>query len=322
MSRSAHVARLLFAALALGLIGVCAGIGQAAEPHAATARAGASPAAAHFAQAPRRAVSVRMHQTRIKTTRKVNARRIGRSLATLRPTWVTGSLRFARHQYAQRREVRAWRTVRRIVHHTSPDAQFDVVLNALQYKTPTAIRQTMARLRAKLGPEGWFFDFLSTAHRQHPKVIRTAIQSAHAHGEWIGGNIFGIRKRRPLPARADFVSVQDAGLSLNLKAVKRLSRRHPVLYHLNSDPRKARSGGCRFIRNLNTKRRRAHLRRRAAQGNRIGFRVAYPVHFPQCLRSKPNGNGQVLFSYNAFRDPPMAQEIRRLLDRYEPLPGA
>jgi hypothetical protein len=41
------------------------------------------------------------------------------------------------------------------------------------------------------------------------------------------------------------------------------------------------------------------------------------VLFPECLRARPRGPGTFLYSYNAFRDPPVANAIRRMLDRYD-----
>lgn len=305
------IASALAASLALA---VALGPGASAEPGGARAAHQASPA---FAHALSRVISVRVHHTRISTVQNANARRIGRSIATLRPTWVTGTLRYARNQYPTHAEARAWREIRRIVHRQSPSAGFDIVLNATQYRTPAAVRTTMGRLRAKLGPEGWFFDFFSTAFRSHPRMIRAAIKSAHHHGEWVGGNVFGITKRRPLPARADFWSVQDAVFHLNLPAVRRMVKHKPVLYHLQNDPARPNSGGCKFIKKLSSIRRRALIRRRAAQSARIGFHVSYPVLFPECIGHRPDGPGRVLYSYNAFRDPLVGREIGRLLDRYE-----
>lgn len=264
-----------------------------------------------------RVVSARVHHTWISTVRNSNVRRIGRSIASLRPTWVTGTLRYASDQHPKRIEIRAWNEMRRIVRGQTPGTQFDVVLNAMQYRDPKAIRSKMRRLRARLGNEGWFFDFFSTAFRARPRTVRAAIASAHAHGEWIGGNVFGLTRRRALPARADFLSVQDADLRLNLRAVRRLAATGPVLYHLHSDPTKQRGGGCRFIERLGPGRRRALIRQRARQQARYGFRVSYPALFPQCLRARRRGAGSFLYSYNAFRDPPMAHEIARLLDLYD-----
>ena len=89
------------------------------------------------------------------------------------------------------------------------------------------------------------------------------------------------------------------------------------MYHLQNDPDRRRSGGCRFIRDFSDKRRRAMIRGRARQQVRYGFRLSYPVLFPQCLRRGPKGHRTFLRAYNAFRDPTVAREIARLLDRYD-----
>jgi hypothetical protein len=287
------------------------------ESAATESRPAVLPPVAAVAPNQSRIVSARVWHTRIATVPNTNARRIGRSLASLRPTWVTGMLRYARNQYPHRDEVRAWRQIRRIVHTASPSAQFDLVLNAMQYRTPRAIRTMMRRMRAKLNPEGWFFDFYSQAFRKHPRMIRAAINSAHGHGEWIGGNVFGIARHRPLPVGSDFFSVQDAGIHLNKRAVRRLARSRPVMYHLHSDPDKRHSGGCRFIRDFSDRRRRMMLRGRARQQLKYDFRVSYPVLFPQCLRRGPEGHRTFLRAFNAFRHPKVAREINRLLDRYD-----
>jgi hypothetical protein len=179
-----------------------------------------------------------------------------------------------------------------------------VVLNALQYRTPAAITKTMRRIRHRLGPEGWFFDFYSSAFKKHPKMVRAAIASAHRHGEWVGGNVFGIASRNAkLPARADYLSVQDnSAFRLNLKAVKRLTRKHLV---------------CRFIEGLSSQSRRRLIKRRAAQADRRGFHMSYPALYPLCMRARPNAPGSLLYSYNAFRDPPVIRAIRRMLNRYD-----
>lgn len=264
-----------------------------------------------------RIVSARVEHTRISTVRNTNARRVGRSLASLHPSWVSGLIRYARGQHPKPSEVRAWREITRIVRSVNPSAQFDVTLNAEQYRNGKELRRMMHRVRKKLNNDGWFFDFYSTAFEVRPRMIRAAIESAHEHGEWIGGNVFGLAKKRPLPVNSDFLAVQDFGFKLNLPAVRRLSARVPVMYHLNNNPRYPNSGGCQFMQRFTTARRRALIRRRARQQLRYGFRVSYPALFPVCKRKRRRGEGDFLYSYNAFRDPPMDRTILRLLDRYD-----
>ncbi len=59
------------------------------------------------------------------------------------------------------------------------------------------------------------------------------------------------------------------------------------------------------------------LRGRAQQQQKYGFRVSYPVLFPECLRPGPRGHRTFLRSYDVFRHPSVAHEIRRLLDIYD-----
>ena len=265
-----------------------------------------------------RIVSVRVYHTRIPTVRNSNSRRIARSLASLHPSWVSGLIRYARGQHPNHAEVRAWRKITQVVRAASPQAQFDVTLNARQYHTGDQLTRMMGRVRSELGNDGWFFDFYSPAYRRHPRMIRAAIASAHANGEWIGGNVFGLSNRPPvLPMQSDFLAVQDFQLKLDLLAVQELATQLPIVYHLNNDPDRPRGGGCRFIESFSTARRRALIRHRAAQQRRYGFRVSYPALFPECIRERPHDGGSFLYSYNAFRDPPMAKAIRRLLDRYD-----
>ncbi len=271
-----------------------------------------------FSQQLSRIVSARVHHTRLSTVRNSNSRRVGRSLATLNPTWVSGLIRYAKGQHPNHREIRSWREITRIVRAANPQAGFDVTLNAKQYRDGDEILRMMQRVRADLDNDGWFFDFYSTAFRKRPRMIRAAIASAHTHGEWIGGNVFGLAKRRPMPVQSDFLAVQDFGLQLNRPAVRRLSALLPVVYHLHNDPARPRGGGCRFIERFSTARRRSLIRHRARQQARFGFRVSYPALFPECLHAQ-RGRGQrtFLYSYNVFRDPPMAETVMALLDRYD-----
>ncbi len=270
-----------------------------------------------FPQQLSRIVSARVHHGRIATVRNSNSVKIGRALASLRPSWVSGLIRYREGQHPNPEEVRAWRMITGIVQATSPGAEFDVTLNARQYRNGKRLLRMMDKVRSRLDNDGWFLDFFSRAFQKRPRMIRAAIVSAHEHGEWIGGNVFGLEKRRPLPMTADFYSVQDFHLKLNLGEVRRLSADKPIVYHVHNDPGKPRGGGCRFIQEFSTARRQKLIRHRAAQQLAYGFRVSYPALFPECVRTVPQSDRWFIFSYNAFRDPPMVRTIGRLLDRYD-----
>lgn len=109
-----------------------------------------------FSQQLSRIVSARVHHTRISTVRNSNSRRIGSSLASLHPTWVSGLIRYAQGQHANHAEVRAWRKITKIVRASSPQAQFDVTLNAKHYRNGDELKRMMSRVRTDLDNDGWF----------------------------------------------------------------------------------------------------------------------------------------------------------------------
>lgn len=304
--------RGLVAALALATLALAALLGPGEAAPAPGAKAGAD-----FPPALSRIVSTRVFHTRIATVRNSNARRIGRSLAVLRPTWISGLIRYAKGQHPNHTEVRGWHQIHHIVRTTDPQAQFDVTLNALQYKNRFELERMMHRIRSKLHNDGWFFDFFSTAYWKHPRLIKAVIAWAHEHGQWVGGNVFGLAKKRPVPMTADYLAVQDFRLRLNLPAVRKLATAIPVIYHLSNNPERPLSGGCRFIRGFSTLHRRKLIERRASQQASYGFRVSYPALFPECIAKRPSRHGNTLYSYNAFRDPPMVETILTLLDQYD-----
>jgi hypothetical protein len=218
-----------------------------------------------FTQQLSRIVSARAHHSRVATVRNTNSVQIGRALASLRPTWVSGLIRYRKGQRPNGAEVRAWGKITEVVRAVSPEADFDVTLNARQYRNGKQLLRMMHTIRSRLGNDGWFLDFFSSTFRKRPRMIRAAIASAHEHGEWVGGNVFGLAKRRPLPMTADFFAVQDFHLKLNLGEVLRLSTRRPVVYHVHNDPGKPHGGGCRFVQKFSTARRERLIRNRAAQ---------------------------------------------------------
>src|SRR5215218_5203885 len=84
------------------------------------------PGPATFPQKMQRIVAARVLHTRLEVVRNTNARRIGRSLGSLHPNWVSGMIRYARGQHPKRDEVHAWREITRIVQVGNPTAGFDV----------------------------------------------------------------------------------------------------------------------------------------------------------------------------------------------------
>jgi hypothetical protein len=239
---------------------------------------------------------------------------VGKALASLKPTLVSGLIRYEPTEQVSEHEVDAWNKIRARVLAAVPDAHFGVELNALSYKTAEQVEQQMAEIRSKLDNNGWFFDFYTSAFKQRPEVVKAAIESAHSNGEWVGGNVFGLGHDPVVPPGSDYLAAQDSGdFRLNLAAVAKLAKRIPVAVHLGNSPADPSSPGCRFIKELETAEREAYVTKRAQQQKANDFRFAYPVAFPECDFKPPKG----LVAFNAIDDRSMMPTIQRLLDRYD-----
>ncbi|MDX6581040.1 MAG: hypothetical protein QOI10_224 [Solirubrobacterales bacterium] len=265
-----------------------------------------------------RIAAVRMYQGGVLVARRETAESIARTLARLRPTLVTAPLRYHVGDRIRPREISAWHTIRSAVRATSPRARFLVSLNALNYGRPRRVEAMMAKVRRRLEPDGWVFDFYSRAAARREAVMKAAVADANHHDETVGGNVFGIARDPSIPRGTDYVVVQGRDFHINLPAVRELAKRFPVYLQVGNDPRRPDSDGCRFIRELSTRERVAYVAQRARQQAKYHYRFAYPVFFPACVRedaSSPGRGGVV--AYNATREREMMRAIRRLMARYD-----
>ena len=265
-----------------------------------------------------RIAAVRVFQGGVLTVRRETPESIAHELARLRPTLVTAPLRYHVGDPITAREVSAWQTIRRAVRARSPRARFLVSLNALNYGRARRVESMMAKVRARIEPDGWVFDFYTRAAARRRAVMKAAVADARRHGETIGGNVFGLARQPRIPGGTDYVVVQGSDFRVDLPAVRRLARRFPVYLQVGNDPRRPDSDGCRFMRELTAKERLAYVAQRARQQSRYHYRLAYPVFSPSCVRAAAasSGRGGVV-AYNATRDRKMVRTIKRLMARYD-----
>jgi len=264
-----------------------------------------------------RIVDVRMYQGRRWTIEGETASSVGAALAALRPTYVSGLIRFPADKGAGSYEVTAWNKVRDALRAAVPHARISIELNALEYPTPRSISAKMQQIRERFDNDAWLFDFYTSAARRRPQVMAAAVASAHDNGESIGGNAFGLASNPRIPRGTDFIAVQDSRFRIDLDAVRALSKRVPaVFFHLGNAPALPQSDGCAWIRDLKTKDRRAYLVERAHQQRAYGFRLEYPLFYPECAIARRQGQRVRIYTYNATADRPVLRTIEALLDRY------
>lgn len=246
------------------------------------------------------------------------AKSVGDTLARLEPSWVTGLIRLEPGEKPPKSEIAAYKKIRDAVRAKAPDAEFDIELNALEYKSAEELQDQMRELREAFDNDGWFFDFFTPAYRKRPEVVDAAVTEAHDNGEWIGGNTFGWNEdpsNPVVPKDADFLAVADADFKLNLDAVKTLAETIPVLFHLRNNPDLPGSEGCIYMNSYSTSKREAYITRRAGEQAKYDFSFAYPVFFPTC-RASPNAPLNDVVAFDSIRDANMLSTIEGLMHKY------
>ncbi len=77
-----------------------------------------------------RVATVRIYQHNDWTIPGENPSSVAKTLASLKPTWVSSLIRYDEGERPQADEIAAWNKIRAAVRAVSPDAQFGIELNA------------------------------------------------------------------------------------------------------------------------------------------------------------------------------------------------
>lgn len=263
-----------------------------------------------------------------------SVRGVAEALADLKPSYVTGLLRFDRDEEPLEAHIEAFNRIRKKVRETSPEAKFDLVLNALHYRSVDEVVKRMRYLNSKFAPDIWYFDFFQTAYAKGkgkgadalpatPEVVMAAIKWAHDHGQLIGGNTFG----HQMPPNSDFAGVNDNDdFSLNLEAIAQLrASGFQVVMHLNNNPQNGSpdsplfdnppeheeeivneeaSASCQFMYGK-TGQRKSYVKQLAKGQEEGDYHLMFPVFFPMC----PIGT-----AYDSTTDGDMFDFMKSLMD--------
>ena len=176
----------------------------------------------------------------------------------------------------------------------------------------------MAKVRARIEPDGWVFDFYTRAAERRRAVMKAAVADAKRHGETVGGNVFGIARQPRIPGGTDYVVVQGSDFRVDLPAVRRLARRFPVYLQVGNDPRRPDSDGCRFMRELSAKERVAYVARGLASSR--GITTASPIRSSSPPASGPPPRARAGEGSSPTTRPgtaTMVRTIKRLMARYD-----
>ena len=230
-------------------------------------------------------------------------------LAELRPTYVSGLLRFDALEPVDpaSEQVRVYHGVRACLEEAvDHQVRFDVVLNAIHYSKPQAMegkpryatrrqasRALVDRLKeidAVLQPDIVFFDFYAVPfHHSNwfPDAIEDGIRWIHEDAEhlrYVGGNVWGLF----VPRKSDFAVLDNfdrkhvSGFDYVQRQAARIGTSYPVLMHIENNPNKRDGKGTRWTSNGRSYRLDV-LEEHASSQNQSDYWYMYPVFFPLCI---------------------------------------
>jgi hypothetical protein len=231
---------------------------------------------------------------------------VGRTLASLRPSFVTGLLRVSDHGEIGHAEEDAFLAVRSAVRTSSKECRFDIVLNAGDGRSGDMIVRHMREISTRLHPDAWTFYVSPDDSSLSAEVFEEGIAAAHAAGQMVGYD-------GPLslvPEGIDYLVVRAWDLRVNRKQIDLLksTRRIPLVVELPTTfGNQPTSDAVSYVENLSTTDRASVLQELAENQNAWGYRFAYPVFYPLCPAKH---------SFDATKDPILMVTIRSLLARF------
>lgn len=264
------------------------------------------------------------------------------TLIPLRPTFVTGMMRFDATEPVLPEHVAVYLGVKRCLREAlGHPVRFDVVLNTLHYTDPmdfptpaegsAALLGRLCELNELLHPDLWFFDFYNDILRDtarfpgfYRRPMNDAIAWIHDHQQFVGGSVGG-HDPRALFDGTDYVSIDTACNDLTgcpmggtcdqlCSALSQASTWDgvvPLLLRIRNDPQVSGSEGLQWI-NGTHQQRLATLRTHTSNQARGPYRYSYPIFYPL----KFEGSTEV--AYDARQDGDMLTVIGNDLQTYMP----
>jgi len=110
---------------------------------------------------------------------------VGRTIASLRPTFVTGILRVVDHGVPGNAECEAYTTIRSAVRSSVKGCRFDVLIDAGNETGSLFIRR-MIEIQSRIHPDAWTLYVAPDDTLINPEALAEAISYAHSQGDLVG----------------------------------------------------------------------------------------------------------------------------------------
>jgi len=231
---------------------------------------------------------------------------VGRTIASLHPSFVTGLVRVSDHGEISHSEEDGFNVIRTAVRSSAKACRFDIVLNAGDERSGELMVRHMNEISTRLHPDAWTFYVSPFDTSVNPDVLQEGIAAAHAEGQLVGYD-------GPLslvPEGIDYLVVRAWDLKVNRKQIDLLksSKHVPLIVELPTTfDNQPSPGTISYVQKLSTAERADILEDLAENQTLWGYRFAYPVFYPLYPAKH---------AFDATKDPILMVTIRSLLARF------
>jgi hypothetical protein len=204
---------------------------------------------------------------------------VGRTLASLQPSFLTGILRISNEGTLSQVEAEAYQVIRKAVLASSKACRFDVVMNTRGVDSGEEMARRIREISGRIHPDAWTFYVPPTTDTIVPSVFAQGIATAHQLGEMVGYD----GPLSLIPEGADFIVVRAWDLTVNRKTVDLLRTQHhlPVIVELPTILGEQPSRSVvRYTDQMKSAERARLLSSLAENQNSWGYHFAYPVFYP------------------------------------------
>jgi hypothetical protein len=229
-----------------------------------------------------------------------------RTIASLKPTFVTGLLRIPDRSSISNAEVDAFNAVRTAVLASVKGCRFDIVMNAGSEHSGDLVVRRMREISARVHPDAWTFHIAPDDTSLNPEVFEDGIAYAHSQGKMAGYD----GPLSMIPEGVDYIVVRALELKVHRRQIEILREKHHVtiLVELPTTTGGKADPDCEaYIGKLSSSERCAAITSLSENQNSWGYRFAYPVFYPV----EPDKH-----AFDATKESLLMVTIRALLARF------
>jgi hypothetical protein len=230
---------------------------------------------------------------------------VGRTIASLQPSFVTGLLRVADHGVPGNAESEAYATIRSAVRASAKGCRFDLVLDAGNETSGNLFVRRMKEIDSRIHPDAWTLYIPPDGTAINPESLADAISYAHSKGDMVGYD----GPLSLIPEGVDYIVVRAWNLQVKREQLGRLASRNvPLIVELPTTFGGKEHPDCtRYLRDLDGGEKASLLTTLASNQKAWGYRFAYPLFYPMESSRK---------AFDATKDSILMVTIRSLLARF------